>query len=83
MKPVVNRIRPFRIPLFWERKGDRKLIGYYWPGEQIISTAKGTESVKRRMNCTGKPGQFDNKNRMYDRRLHAALESEDYTYRGD
>lgn len=83
MKPRVNRIRPFRIPLMWERKGDKKLIGYLFPHSGLISTAKGSISVKSRQNCTGKPGQFDNKNKMHDRRVYAALKSEDYTYRGD
>lgn len=79
MKPRVNRVRPFRIPLIWDRNGDKKLIGYFWPGLGIIASAKGSMSVPYRQNTSGKG--TDNKNKMHNRRIEAAG-AEDYTYYG-
>lgn len=83
-RPTVNRIRPLRIPLMWVNpKGHKKHIGYYMPHADQIYTPRGNFSINLRQVCR-KPNRpvTEPKNLMHLRRMVAAYESEDYTYRG-
>lgn len=81
MKPKLTKLRPDRVSLYWDRKGDKKHIGYYFPGQEIVTTVHGRYSISSRQNLDNKT--IDTRNRMHDRRMHAAYSTEDFVYHGE
>lgn len=81
-KPLVNKMweNP-KIPLRWDRKGDLKLIGWYYPKVDVVTTPKGRVSVNSRLNTNGKIN--DNRNLMHMRRSLAARKAKDFIYHGE
>lgn len=81
-KPNVTRPGSTKIPLFWDRKGDKKHIGYYYPAIDKVGTVNGSFSTLNRMGFKGRIPVPEPKNKMHLRRIEAAYKTKDFTYSG-
>lgn len=72
--------RQICIPLREEKGKYIHLIGYFYPEHNWVITPKGNWSVDTKLSSDGNT-MIPGKNKAHKKRMHAAYNSKDFTYR--